>query len=214
MKKIILITIIAFSAFITNAQIPYFAGTQPKGNIYGYVSTNFKPGYNSAGTYTTLQYGVVDQWLTVGTDLSTSPGYAAQGFTLRTNPFSSKHFGVGIQTTSAFNLGDNYRWDYQSTGLFLNGNIAGNLGYCLNTWWTAGRGYNNVDQWNYIMYDYKKFHPMIGVTFDWTDIKPDLAVGMYYSFGKFNAYVWGGNLTNNAGHPKITLGIDFLINTK
>lgn len=47
-------------ATIVKAQVPNFAGTAGKDNIYGYFSFKARLGINNQETYSTIQYGATN----------------------------------------------------------------------------------------------------------------------------------------------------------
>ena len=55
--------------------------------------------------------------------------------------------------------------------------------------------------------------PMVGCLHDW-EFKndADLAVGFYYSYKKWNFYLWGNDILKD--NPRIVVGVDFKLSTK
>lgn len=213
MKKLLLsLIVMTASLSLVEAQIPYFGNSQGKGNTYTYFSTKIHPGENNQQMYITAQYGVSDHFDLV-TDATVGTGYAYQGFGTRFNIMKSKYFTLGGQVMLDFDINDGYEFNYNSNGLYINGNIIGNLGYVANTWYTVYKDYDNVvEQWAYLAYDIGRVHPMIGINtfFTDTDLGVDLMAGAYISItNKSNVYIWGSNLTNNLGDPRIVLGFDY-----
>lgn len=216
MKKTILlfVAIIAF-AINANAQVPYFSGTVGNGKLYGYTSVKFRPGINSQETYTAFQYGI-SNYAAAGLDLYTSNGSAYTGFLVRGGYKFSKWFGIGLQLTPSFNLSDNFKFSYLTTGLYMNGNITSNgkLFWCSNTWATINDGAENTYMnWEYLGLAIpttkgQSITPMIGAIHSWKfDQDVDLALGAYYSIKSWNIYLWGNDLLKR--HPRVVVGVDF-----
>lgn len=220
MKKLIFSIFFAVFAVITNAQIPYFAGTAGDGNIYGYTSLKFRPGINAQETYTTFQYGITD-YGAVGTDIYSYNNSVYWGFLARGGYKFNKWYGIGLQATPSFELGDSFKFSYLTLGLYQNGSITsdGNLFWVSNTWVGINRGSSNTwNQWWYLGYyfDLKSkggITPMIGCLHDW-EFKndADLAVGFYYTYKKWNFYAWCNDLFKD--NPRIIIGVDFKLPTK
>lgn len=60
MKKLLLLIVVLTTFLSVSAQVPNFAGTAGKDNIYGYFSFKARPGINNQETYSTIQYGTTD----------------------------------------------------------------------------------------------------------------------------------------------------------
>lgn len=218
MKNNILIFFLLICLTTTiNAQVPNFAGTAGKDNIYGYFSFKARPGINNQETYSTIQYGATN-WLALGADYYTGMGQRYLGVTARFGKLSfGKSFNVGIQITPSFDLEDNFKWSYLTSALYINGDITsdGKLFYVADTWYTVNKGdaENTIDQWLYLAYNFqlKNGHaitPMIGTIYSWKfDKNPDLAVGAYYSIGNCNLYLWGNDFFKK--NPRIVLALEF-----
>lgn len=217
MKKI-LIFLVALAGYSTAyAQVPNFAGTAGKDNIYGYFSFKARPGINNQTTYSTIQYGATD-WMALGADYYTGMGERYLGLTARLGKLSfGKSFNVGAQFTPSFDLEDNFKFSYLTSALYINGDISsdGRLFYVADTWYTVNKGdaENTIDQWLYLAYTvpFKNGHsitPMVGTIYSWKfDRDADLALGAYYSVGKCNLYLWGNDFFKD--HPRVVLGLEF-----
>lgn len=207
--KILLLLLISVNCY---SQVPYYAGTQGKNNVYTYFSTKFHPGHNNQIVYITAQYGLNDHFDAV-TELYSGTGWSDQGFGFRFNGFKSKYLSLGGQLMADFNVNDNYKYDWTCGSLYLNGNIYKGLHWVSNTWYTINKGStkNQVDQWTYLGYTIGKFTPMIGCITNCTDnFKSDLAVGCYANLYKNGyVYLWGSGLTNNVYNPRIVIGFDY-----
>lgn len=219
MKKIILSIVFAFVAVATFAQVPYFAGTTGDGNLYGYTSVKFRPGINAQETYTTFQYGITD-YAAVGTDIYSYNNCVYWGFLVRGGYKVNKWYGIGLQATPSFDLGNSFKFSYMTLGLYQNGALTpdGNLFWVSNTWGGINRdGSNSWNQWWYLGYyfDFKDkggITPMVGCLHDWEFKSVDLAVGFYYSYKNWNFYAWGNDFFKK--NPRVVIGIDFKLPTK
>lgn len=220
MKKIILFLFFVFTAVVVKAQVPYFSGTPGDGNLYGYTSLKVRPGINAQETYTCFQYGIGDH-LAAGTDIYTGAGSAYWGFLVRGGYVVNKWFGIGAQVTPSFNLNDSFKFSYLTGAIYMNGNITndGKLFWCSNTWLGVNRGSaNTITNWEYLGYSFnlpkdQSITPMVGMIHSWEfDQDPDLALGAYYSLGKWNFYVWGNDFFKE--NPRIVVGVDFKLPTK
>lgn len=220
MKRIIISVLFVITSIVANAQIPYFSGTAGDGNMYGYTSLKYRPGLNAQETYTCLQYGIGDQFAT-GMDIYTGKDCAYWGALARWGTYISPYFGVGMQVTPSFNLNDNFKLSYVTAALYMNGQITkdGKLFWCSNTWWGINSGTENtLTNWEYIGYTFTlpkgdSVSPMIGCIHDWKfKSKTDLAFGAYYSFGKYNLYIWGNDFFDK--RPRIVAGLDFKFQSK
>lgn len=220
MKRILIIIASVIVTVAVKAQVPYFAGTAGDKNLYGYTSVKFRPGINSQETYTTFQYGITD-YAAVGTDIYSYNNSVYWGFLARGGYKVNKWYGIGLQATPSFDLSDSFKFSYLTLGLYQNGAITpdGNLFWVSNTW--AGinsDGSNTWNQWWYLGYyiDFKEkggITPMVGCLHDW-EFKndADLAVGFYYTYKKWNFYLWGNDFFKD--NPRIVLGVDFKLSTK
>lgn len=217
MKKLLLLIVALFSIATLSAQVPNFAGTAGKDNIYGYFSFKARPGINNQETYSTIQYGATN-WMALGADYYTGLDQRYLGITARFGKLSfCKNFNVGAQFTPSFDLQDNFKWSYLTSALYINGDITsdGKLFYVADTWYTVNKGdaENTIDQWLYLAYSFqfKNGHgitPMIGTIYSWKfDKDADLALGAYYSIGKCNLYLWGNDFFKD--HPRVILGLEF-----
>lgn len=217
MKKFLILLFVSFIGNAVSAQVPYFASSPQNNKLYGYTSVKFRPGINKTETYNTFQYGVTD-YVTGGIDYYTSPGSAYMGFMFRTGYKVNQWFGIGCTATPSFNLNDNFKFDYFTGGLFMNGSITrnGNLFWCSNTWFGVNRdSEDTISQWTYLGYTIptvggQSVTPMVGAIHSWKfDQDADLAVGAYYTIGKWNIYLWGNDFFKD--NPRVVVGIDFTL---
>ena len=215
MKKLFIVVVLPFVAMTTYAQIPYFAGTAGDGNIYGYTSLKFRPSVNDQESYTTFQYGITD-YAAVGTDIYSYNNSVYWGFLARGGYKFNKWYGIGLQATPSFDMGNNFEFNYLTLGLYQNGGITsgGNLFWVSNTWAVINRNAENTwNQWWYLGYyiDFKDkggITPMAGILHDWKfENKADVAAGFYYTYKDWNFYVWGNNFFEE--NPRIVIGVDF-----
>lgn len=220
MKRVISIICFALFTVVVKGQIPYFSGTAGNGNLYGYTSVKFRPGINAQETYSSFQYGITD-YAAIGTDIYTGGEQAYWGFLIRGGYKANKWYGIGLQATPSFNLNDSFKYSYLTLGLYQNGAISSNgkLFWVSNTWATVNRnGSSSWNQWWYLGYyfDFKDkggVTPMVGCLHDWEfKSDADLAVGLYYTYKKWNFYAWGNDLFKD--NPRIVVGIDFKLGTK
>ena len=216
MKKLIVSIAVSLIAVATSAQVPYFAGTVGNGKLYGYTSLKVRPGINGQETYTCFQYGVGDSFA-AGTDIYTAVNSAYWGVLVRYGARISPWFNIGAQVTPSFNLNDNFKYSYTTGAIYLNGQITkeGKLFWCSNTWLGLNKDAENTyTNWEYLGYTFKvgknSITPMIGAIHSWKfDQDVDLAVGAYYSIGKFNIYLWGNDFFKK--NPRMVLGVDFAL---
>ena len=218
MKRIVLFTILlSLLSIKTVAQIPYYAGTVGEGRLYGYSSLKARPGINRQETYTTFQYGLGDHFAT-GIDLYTGLDCAFWGALIRYGLPVSKWFNVGAEVIPSFNLNDSFKFAYLTSALYLNGAITadGRLFWYTNTWWVVNDGADDAySNYEYVGYTIplkgkKSITAMAGAVHSWKfdkDIEP--AAGVYYSFSKWNLYLWGHDFLNS--HPRFVIGLDFTI---
>lgn len=214
MKKLFF-TILFLSCIGTlMAQVPYYGATVGEHRLFGYHSLKVRPGINNQRTYTTLQYGIND-WFSIGTDLTTGPDEKFIGYYGRVGQKFSKWFSVGVQMTPSFNLDDSHKFGYLTTGLFMNGNLSadGKLFWTSNTWHTANDGADNtLEQWWYLGGNFKlsensSIWPHIGVVHSWFfDQDVDLAAGFFYVYKQYSLYLWGNDFFKE--HPRLTLAVD------
>ncbi len=216
MKKIIIMVLVTIS-YTANmaAQVPYYGATVGKHHLFGYHSLKFRPGINNQRTYTTLQYGLND-WFSIGTDLTTGQAERNIGYYARVGKKFNKWLCAGIQMTPSFDLENNHKFTYNTTGLFLNGNITedGKLFWTSNTWHTANKGADNtLEQWWYIagnipLTNNSSFWPHIGMVHSWEfDQDADLTAGFFYVYKQYSLYLWGNDFFKE--HPRVTLAVDF-----
>lgn len=217
MKRFVIVFLTSIICFAIRAQVPNFAGTAGKDNIYGYFSFKARPGINNQETYSTIQYGATN-WIALGADYYTGINQRYLGLTARFGKLSfGKSLNVGAQFTPSFDLEDRFKWSYLTSALYLNGDITsdGKLFYVADTWYTINKGHteNSIEQWLYLAYNFqfKNGHgitPMIGTIYSWKfNRDADLALGAYYSIGKCNLYLWGNDFFKE--RPRVVLGIEF-----
>lgn len=197
------------------AQVPYYGATVGKGKVFGYHSLKVRPGINNQRTYTTLQFGIND-WFSVGSDLTTGPGEKFIGYYLRVGKKFSQWFSAGIQSAPTFDLDNSHKFGYLNTGFFMNGDITknGKLFWTTNTWHTIDKNGNNTfDQYWYLAGNIPvgnnwSFWPHIGLTHSWKfNEDPDLAVGFFWVYKKYSFYLWGNDFFKE--HPRLTVAVDF-----
>lgn len=219
MKNKVLFLVLVFSMISTlvKAQVPYFSGTVGDGKLYGYTSLKFRPGINNQETYTCFQYGLGD-YAATGVDLYTGLNSAYAGVLVRGGYKVNQWFGIGGQLTPSFDLNNSMKFSYLTAALYMNGSITndGNLFWCSNTWLGINRGADNtLSQWTYLGYSIptcqnQSITPMVGVIHSWKfDQDTDLAVGAYYTIGKWNLYLWGNDFFKDS--PRVVVGIDFTL---
>ena len=218
MKKYIILLISIISVVLTNnisAQIPYFSNTVGKYKLYGYTSLKFRPGKNSQETYTTFQYGIINN-ISIGVDIYTTNGTNYMGYLIRAGYKFNKWLGVGAQITPSLNLSNNYKFSYLTSALYLNGAITSNerLFWCSNTWWGINKdSANTITNWDFLGYSIplknnNSITPMAGIIHSWKfDSDIDLTAGFYYTIKNWNIYLWGNDFLKN--NPRIVIGIDF-----
>ena len=202
---------------VAKAQIPYYAPTTGHGNLNGYTSLKFRPGVNAQETYTSFLLGLGD-YATTGVDLYTCGKEVYSGLILRGGFMPSRYLGVGLQVAPSFRTDENMRFSFLTTGLFLNGDILndGKLFWAANTWYTARRCMaDDIDQYMYLGTNIPLPHgqtltPMAGTIYSWRfNSDADLALGVYWSVGKFCFYLWGNDLLK--AHPRMVVGLEFTI---
>ena len=144
----------------------------------------------------------------------TGVGSAYWGFLVRYGLKINPWFGIGAQVTPSFNLNDSFKYSYTTGAIYMNGQITkdGKLFWCSNTWFGLNKDADNTyTNWEYLGYTFKagknSITPMIGVIHSWKfDQDVDLAVGAYYSIGKFNIYLWGNDFFKDS--PRIVAGVE------
>lgn len=220
MKKILICLLLSIVYSISSAQVPYFSSAPGDSNLYGYTSAKFRPGINNIESYSTFQYGITD-YFAAGTDVYTGGGESYWGFMIRAGYKKCKWFGVGGTLTPSFDLGDNFKFSYLTSGIFMNGTILDDdsLFWCTNTWITVNRSStSSINQLSYLGYTFtiKKrdyITPMFGLEHDWKFKKnPDIAAGAYYTHGVWNFYIWGNDFCRK--YPRFVVGIDFKFSAK
>lgn len=216
-RQVIIVVLVLLVSSVVKAQIPYFSGTVGDGKLYGYTSLKFRPGINNQEAYTCFQYGLGD-YAATGVDLYTRLHSTYAGVLVRGGYKVNQWFGIGGQLTPSFDLNNSMKFSYLTAALYINGSITrdGNLFWCSNTWLGINRGSENtLSQWTYLGYTIptsktQSITPMIGAIHSWNfDQEADLAVGAYYTIGKWNIYLWGNDFFND--NPRIVVGIDFIL---
>lgn len=216
-KVLFLVLVLLIISTLAKAQVPYFSGTVGDGKLYGYTSLKFRPGINNQETYTCFQYGLGD-YAATGVDFYTGLNSAYAGVLVRGGYKFSHWFGIGGQLTPSFDLNNSMKFSYLTAALYMNGSITndGNLFWCSNTWLGINRGADNtLSQWTYLGYsiptcENQSITPMVGAIHSWKfDQDADLAVGAYYTIGKWNIYLWGNDFFNN--NARVVVGIDFTL---
>jgi hypothetical protein len=214
MKKVLTSLVILLTSIEAFAQVPYFAGTVGDGKLYGYTSLKVRPGINTQETYTCFQYGIGNSFA-AGTDIYTGLNSAYWGFLIRYGAKINPWFGVGAQVTPSFDLNECFKYSYTTGAIYMNGQITndGKLFWCSNTWLGLNNESSNTyTNWEYLGYTIKtgknSITPMVGAIHSWKfDQDLDLAVGVYYSVGKYNIYLWGNDFLKD--NPRIVAGVDF-----
>lgn len=215
MRRITLLILLVILSANSFAQVPYWGATVGEGKVYGYTSVKFRPGINAMQDYTTLQFGIND-WFSLGTDLSVGNDYTDHGLYARVGKKWSKWISTGTQVSYMSNLRDNYTFSNINAGLLFNGFIipSGYLTWTSNTWMTFNAdGNNTYEHWLYlgsnIVFDENhSLFPMIGIVHDWKFQEPvDLAVGAWYTWNHYSVYLWGNDFFKE--YPRLTVAIDF-----
>ncbi len=216
-KRLLLSLLLLCAICTARAQVPYFAGTVGNGKVYGYTSLKVRAGIDAIESYNTVQVGL-GKHFALGADLSVNGSDAYYGFLVRCGYEISPFFNAGVQMTPSFDLSDRFGFGYLTAALYLNGAITRNkrLFWVSNTWYGINRGEKNtVDQWFYLGYNVRfeknrGLTPMAGIIYSWEfDRDPDLAVGAYYSFKRFNLYLWSDRIFRS--HPRFVVGLDFTL---
>lgn len=217
MKKILLFIFLVLSIHYSFSQVPYFSRTVGDEKLYGYTSLKVRPGINGQETYTCFQYGIGNNFA-AGTDIYTGLNSAYWGFLVRYGLPINPWFNIGAQITPSFNLNDSFKYSYTTGAIYMNGQISqdGRLFWCSNTWLVFNDGADDsFTNWEYLGYSFslkkgQSLTPMVGTIHSWKfDQDMDLAVGAYYSVGKFNIYLWGNDLFKE--NPRFVVGIDFTL---
>lgn len=216
-KYIIILSFLLLGNIVSKAQVPYFSGTVGNGKLYGYTSLKFRPGINNQETYTCFQYGLGD-YAATGVDLYTGLNSAYAGVLVRGGYKVNQWFGIGGQLTPSFDLNNSMKFSYLTAAIYMNGSITsdGNLFWCSNTWFGINKGADDtISQWTYLGYSIPTYKnqsitPMVGAIHSWKfDQDVDLAIGAYYSIGKWNIYLWGNDFFKE--YPRFVIGIDFTL---
>lgn len=215
MKRLFSILLVIVLGTIAMAQVPYFGNTPGNKKLYGYTSVKFRPGINSTESYNTFQYGITD-YAAMGVDFYAGFDNAYMGYMLRAGYKINQWFSVGGTATPSFDLNDNFKFDYFTGGVFMNGSITkdARLFWCTNTWFNVNRGSScSIQQYSYLGYEFAikngdTITPMFGLDHSWRfDENPDMAIGFYYTHKEWNIYVWGNDLCKS--NPRVVVGVDF-----
>lgn len=185
-NKFLLVFIFLFTS-LTYSQIPYFGKSHKSDSFYGYHSFKIS---DTSNHYTTFQYGITD-YISVGTDLYDGSDF---GSTLRLGLYESKIINFGVQSTAVFNIKNNWRYSYQSTGIFINGYITKNIFYVYNNWLTN----LEYDNWIYLGLELGNLSILGG----YTD-SSKISGGLYYSIKRYIIYGWYNQ------NKVLTIGLDF-----
>lgn len=222
MKKIVLIVALAAVTAIARAQIPNFGTTVGDQKLYGYSSMKYRANVNAWETYSTLQYGISD-YVQVGADLYTNGAVSYIGYVVRGGYKFCDYFKLGGQLTPSFDMGDNHRFSYLTSALYVNGNITkdGRLFYVTDTWLENNKNeLTSAKQWSYLGYTCplgkngsQSFTPMAGIIHSWKfDQDVDLSLGCYYSYKNINLYAWTNDILTK--HPRFILAVEFSFSNK
>lgn len=205
-KVLFLLLCIATLSF---AQIPYFGTTTGKGSLYTYLQLKAFPGNNNQSSYTSVNYGLGNNFDIAGNYNSADN---TNSWGLKYSFFNKDWMHVGLQSMVGFDLKKNYHFNNATTGLYLNGYVAPNISYILNTWYTQYEKSSWWEQWYYLGYDIGKVTILAGgVTELSNECKSDLALGMWTPINKHgsNIYLWLGNLLQDHSDLKVTIGFDY-----
>lgn len=215
MKKFISMILLAFAFMSVNAQIPYFSGVPSKGKVYTYTSLKTGLEYSTMETYSTWTYSFTDH-IAAGTDMYTWNNSVYLGYTFRFNAFKSKYIGIGAQLTPSFELGNKHQFSYFTGGIYMNGAITDNLFWVSNTWIGINDGADNTyNNWWYLGYyqelnDKWSVTPMLGLIHSWEfNADPTIGLGAYFTYGKFDFYIWGDRFNYN--EPRVIVGVDITL---
>lgn len=222
MKKILLVVVLVIIAITTKAQIPNFGTTVGDQKLYGYSSMKYRANTNTWETYSTLQYGI-SNYAQVGADFYNSGDKSFIGYIVRGGYKFCDYFKLGGQLTPSFDTGDNHRFSYLTSALYINGNITkdGRLFYVTDLWLENDKNkLTSANQWSYLGYTCllgkkgnKSLTPMAGVIHSWKFEKDvDLSFGCYYSYKNINLYTWTNDILTN--HPRFILAVEFSFSNK
>lgn len=222
MKKIILTAVLVAITAIAKAQVPNFGTTVGDQKMYGYSSIKYRASANTWEAYSTLQYGV-SNYAQVGIDLYTNGHASYIGYVVRGGYGFCDNFKLGGQLTPSFNMGDNHKFSYLTSALYVNGNITkeGRLFYVTDMWLENDKDkLTSASQWSYLGYicpvgkkGNQSLTPMAGVIHSWKfDKDIDLSLGCYYSYKNVNLYAWTNDILTK--HPRFILAVEFSFNNK
>lgn len=227
MKNILLSIIVLFVAIAAKAQVPNFGTTAGDQKLYGYSSMKYRVNAEKNGmpdwqTYSTLQYGFTD-YLNLGVDLYTGGANAYIGYVVRGGYKFSKYYSLGAQLTPSFSLGDNHKFGYLTSAIYMNGDITkdGRLFWVTDTWLENDKDkLTSAMQWTYLGYTCplgksgnNSITPMGGIIHSWKfDQNPDLSLGFYFTHKNINLYAWANDIVTN--HPRFILAVEFKFSNK
>lgn len=222
MKKIVLIVALAAVTAIARAQIPNFGTTVGDQKLYGYSSMKYRTNSSTWETYSTLQYGISD-YAQVGVDLYTNGAVSYIGYVVRGGYKFCDYIKLGGQLTPSFDMGDNHRFSYLTSALYVNGNITkdGRLFYVTDMWLENNKNeLTSAKQWSYLGYTCplgkkgsQSLTPMAGIIHSWKfDQDVDLSLGCYYSYKNINLYAWTNDILTK--HPRFILAVEFSFSNK
>jgi hypothetical protein len=221
MRKILLILFAIILKFGAVAQIPNFGTTVGDQKLYGYSSLKYRVNSDTWETYSTIQYGFSNYFQT-GADLYTIGGKSYIGYVVRGGYKVCNNFKIGAQLTPSFDLGNNHKFSYLTSALYINGNISqdGKLFYVTDTWFENDKStLTSAKQWSYLGYtiplrgNSNSITPMAGIIHSWKfDKDVDLSFGCYYSHKNVNLYAWTNDILTK--HPRFILAIEFAFSNK
>lgn len=221
MKKITFTFLLAVLSISMSAQIPNFGTTIGDQKLYGYSSMKYRVLADTWETYSTLQYGIGNHFQ-CGADLYTNGSTAYLGYVVRGGVKLADFFKIGAQLTPSFDLGDNHKFGYLTSAIYINGDLSndGNLFYVADTWFENDRErLRSAMQWAYLGYHFNLgkrgngITPMVGAIYSWEFDRPvDLSIGCYYTYKNINFYAWANDVLTN--HPRFVLAIEFSFSNK
>lgn len=203
------------TSLTSSAQVPFYASPPEKGHMFAYHSMKFRPAVNYFETFTTGQYGLGAK-TAVGLELYTCPSGAYAGYTFRAGLYENNYFNIGLQTSPTFALGENHRFSYITSGLYIHGAFDpdGRFYWLSNTLWTVHTDkMADIEHWFYFgakfpLQNGTLLHPMIGTIHSWRfDSVPDIAIGCSWAVGNYEFFLWSNNYTRD--NLRLVFGIAF-----
>lgn len=213
--KAILTALLSLGCAVCFSQVPFYAPAPGDGRLFGYHSLKFRPSVNYNESFTTFQYGIGKS--AVGLELYTCPTGAYSGYTFRAGLYESNGFNLGIQTSPTFSLGDNHKFSYVTSGLYLHGAFdpEGRFYWLSNTLWTVHTDkMADIEHWLYLgakfpLPDGSVLNPMAGTIHSWRlDSEPGLALGCSWAVGNYEFFLWSDNYLKD--DFRIVFGIGFV----